>query len=181
MKRIAFISLPALYIFALFLIYKPASGGLYADPQPLPEFTGNHADWINSEPLSKQEIKGKVILLDFWTFDCWNCYRSFPWLNELEKKLSEEDFLVIGIHTPEFEHEKNRDNVVAKTEAFKLHHPVMMDNNFTYWKAFKNRYWPSFYLVDKQGNVRANFIGETHVGDANARQIENVIRALLAE
>ena len=152
-----------------------------AETSPLPAFSTNSDDWINSEPVSAAELKGKVVLLDFWTFDCWNCYRSFPWLNELEQQFSEQDFVVIGIHTPEFDHEKKRDNVVRKISEFKLHHPVMMDNNFSYWKAMNNRYWPTIYLVDKQGLIRARFIGETHKGDANAVAIERTIKMLLAE
>ncbi len=147
-----------------------------------PEFSRTDAQsWINSEPLRIADLRGKVLLIDFWTFDCWNCYRSFPWLKAMEQRLETRGLQVIGIHSPEFEHERVRENVVQKVKEFGLHHPVMLDNDFAYWKAMGNRYWPAFYLIDKQGQVRKVFVGETHEGDARARQIETLIEALLAE
>lgn len=146
-----------------------------------PEFTHtSSAEWINSPPLQLKDLSGKVVLIDFWTFDCWNCYRSFPWLNTLEKKYSKE-IKVIGVHSPEFSHEKIKKNIVQKVAKFKLHHPIMIDNNMSYWKAMNNRYWPAFYLIDQQGNIRARYYGETHQGDAQAKTIENQINQLLAE
>lgn len=151
-------------------------------PFSLPEFTAmDEQAWINSAPLSVADFAGNVVLLDFWTFDCWNCYRSFPWLKELEQRMAGRDFKVLGIHTPEFDHEKVRANVVAKVKEFGLEHPVMMDNDFAYWRALGNRYWPAFYLVDRNGQVRGLFIGETHAGGTNARKIERLIEELLAE
>ncbi len=153
-----------------------------ADAQHAPEFTHHSAkEWINSKPLKLADLKGKVVLLDFWTFECWNCYRSFPWLNALEKQFADKDFQVIGIHSPEFKHEHDRKQVEAKVKEFELHHPVMMDNDFSYWKALNNRYWPAYYLVDKKGVIRGKFFGETHQGDRNARAIEKGIKQLLAE
>ena len=153
-----------------------------APPQHAPEFTTSAPeDWLNTEPLSLAKLKGKVVLLDFWTFECWNCYRSFPWLNVLEASLADEDFVVIGVHSPEFDHEKDRDAVAAHVEKFKLRHPVMIDNDFEYWRALDNRYWPAFYLIDGDGRIRATYVGETHAGDAQARRIERDIRALLGE
>jgi len=149
-------------------------------PAQMPEFTQTDpAAWINSEPLSVEDLRGKVVLIDVWTFGCWNCYKSFPWLRTLEEKFSDQDFQVIGIHTPEFDREKERDNVVKKVEEFMLHHPVMLDNNFAYWRSLRNRYWPAYYIVDKEGNIRGAFIGETHVGDRNAKKIEKLISKLL--
>lgn len=152
------------------------------DPRPVPEFTTTAVEhWVNSEPLRRAQLRGKVVLIDVWTFDCWNCYRSFPWLKMLEMDLAGQDFLVIGIHSPEFEHEKDPDRVIAKVREFGLQHPVMMDNDFAYWRALENRYWPAYYLVDRNGMIRHRFIGETHAGDARAARIESQIRALLAE
>lgn len=154
----------------------------YAAESPAPAFTHSSAeDWINSEPLTWSDLKGQVVLVDFWTFECWNCYRSFPWLHAVEDRYADQGLQVIGVHTPEFARERVRDNVVAKVHEFGLKHPVMMDNDFSYWNAFNNRYWPAFYLVDRSGNIRAAFYGETHQGDRNARQIEAKIEALLAE
>ena len=159
-----------------------ARSGTLSDPFPAPEFTHKGPDaWINSGPLSMTNLRGKVILIDFWTFDCWNCYRSFPWLTAMENRLSKNQFRIVGIHTPEYDHEKIRENIVAKTREFGLHHPVMIDNDFSYWKAMHNRYWPAYYLLDKKGSVRAVFYGETHSGDEQAKRIEKMIRLLLDE
>lgn len=149
---------------------------------PAPEFT-NHdpAGWINSPPLALADLRGKVVLLDVWTFGCWNCYRSFPWLNDLEARLNSRGLQVVGIHSPEFERERDMDAVKRKVKEFHLEHPVMVDNDFRYWNALGNRYWPAYYLVDKQGRIRARFFGETHQGDAQARRIEDTVETLLAE
>ncbi|MEW5788060.1 MAG: redoxin family protein [Pseudomonadota bacterium] len=150
--------------------------------RPAPEFTQTApAGWINSAPLTLASLRGRVVLLDVWTFACWNCYRSFPWLNDLEARLRDRGLQVVGIHSPEFDHERDPAAVRAKVREFGLDHPVMLDNDFRYWKALGNRYWPAYYLIDKQGRIRAHFVGETHRGDARAREIEARIVALLAE
>jgi len=147
-----------------------------------PAFThGTANDWLNSKPLNWGELKGKVVLVDFWTFDCWNCYRSFPWLKATEDKYAAQGLQVLGVHTPELPQEYVRDNVVRKVAEFGLKFPVMIDNDYSYWNAFGNRYWPAFYLVDKQGKVRGAYFGETHPGDLNARSIESAIETLLVE
>ncbi len=160
-----------------------ATGLVPTDEAPkAPEFTHTApASWINGDPLTIGDLAGSVVLLDFWTFECWNCYRSFPWLNDLEARYAERGLKVVGIHTPEFDHEKVRRNVEAKVREFKLAHPVMIDNDYSYWHAMDNRYWPAFYLLDRQGRVRAFFAGETHAGDRRARAIESAIDRLLAE
>lgn len=149
---------------------------------PAPEFTHRRAeDWINSPPLSVKDLRGKVVLLDFWTFDCWNCYRSFPWLKSVERKFNERGLAVVGVHTPEFAHERVRANVERKVKEFGLEHPVMLDNDHSYWRALANRYWPAFYLIDKRGQVRGLYVGETHAGDRRATEVEARITELLAE
>jgi thiol-disulfide isomerase/thioredoxin len=141
----------------------------------------NEQDWINSRPLKMADLQGRVVLVDFWTFGCWNCYRSFPWLKGLENRYGDRGLIVIGVHTPEFEHEKDRQRIAAKVREFGLEHPVMIDNDFSYWKAMSNRYWPTFYLIDKAGQVRAAYSGEMHSGDQPARALEAQIRQLLDE
>ncbi len=153
-----------------------------AQAPPAPPFTHREADaWINSPPLDWNALRGRVVLVDFWTYACWNCYRSFPWLHSVEQRFGPQGLRVIGVHTPEFEHEHVRAHVERKVKEFKLTHPVMLDNDHSYWNALGNRYWPAFYLVDRRGRVRAVFAGETHAGDANARNIESAIKELLAE
>ncbi|MCB1736677.1 MAG: redoxin domain-containing protein [Gammaproteobacteria bacterium] len=161
------------------LIQPPATSPVAAAPAPA--FTGTETDWLNGGPLNWEQLRGKVVLLDVWTFECWNCYRSFPWLNDLAARYADEDFQVIGIHSPEFDREKDRDAVARKIDEFNLHHPVMMDNDFAYWKALDNRYWPAFYLIDKQGVIRYRHVGETHIDSRQANALETQLKQLLAE
>ncbi len=153
-----------------------------AQAKTLPEFTQqDSSQWINSDALSVSDLEGSVVLIDVWTFECWNCYRSFPWLNDLEARYSNKGLKIIGIHTPEFAREKVIANVKEKVKEFKLHHPIMVDNDMTYWRALNNRYWPAFYLVDKKGNIRKVFVGETHKGDLNSMKADAMIKKLLLE
>lgn len=163
--------------------WMPSAQAVTGGNAPLaPAFTHHDAeDWINSPPLTWKDLRGHVVLLDFWTFACWNCYRSFPWLHDVEARFASQGLRVIGVHTPELPHEYLRGNVLKKIKEFKLTHPVMLDNDHSYWNAMRNRYWPAFYLVDRKGRVRAAYFGETHAGDDNAVEIEAAIKSLLAE
>lgn len=182
-RPLGLLALLALVAIAGMVIVASSSNARQIDPpQRLPEFTHTSPDaWINSPPLSVADLRGKVVLIDFWTFDCWNCYRSFPWLHELEAEYGPRGLVVVGVHTPEFKHERVRANVVAKVGEFGLGHPVMMDNDFSYWSALANRYWPAFYLVDRSGRLRSLHVGETHSGDRRARKIAAEIEELLQE
>ena len=164
-----------------FILSLLALSSLQAGPVgELPEFTATDAAaWINSAPLKKADLRGKVVLLEFWAFDCHNCSRSAPWLNSLRQKWSGAEFVVVGVHTPEFEHEKDRKNLERSMRRQGVRHAVMMDNDYAYWRSLNNRYWPTFYLADKTGVIRSVFIGETHAGDAQARAIERQIAELL--
>ena len=158
------------------------TGVATAEWERAPEFThGKAVDWINSKPLSVAELRGQVVLVDVWTFECWNCYRSFPWLKSVEERYGSQGLTVIGVHSPEYERERSRDAVAAKALEFGLEHPVMIDNDFSYWEALGNRFWPAFYLIDKQGRIRYRYFGETHEGDPRALQIEAAVDRLLAE
>ena len=183
--RVAFWSLflaSALSVMLISTNNEAISLGIQKTPTPAPEFTHpNSTDWINSKPMRMKDFAGKVVLLDFWTFECWNCYKSFPWLRSVERRFHKKGLEVIGVHTPEFEHERDIDNVREKVKEFKLKHPVMIDNDFSYWRAMGNRYWPAFYIIDKRGYIRGIFVGETHVGDQRAKVIEGLIDILLAE
>lgn len=153
-----------------------------AEAPPMPAFThADPADWLNSAPLRWSELRGKVVLVDVWTFACWNCYRSIPWLRSLETTFAGRSFQILGVHTPELPQEYELDNVRAKLHEFDITHPVMVDNDYSYWNALGNRYWPAFYVVDAQGRARGRFVGETHAGDRNARAMESLIRELLVE
>lgn len=173
------LSLPALAILLSIHSVAEVANGAW---ERAPEFTHrNSSDWINSKPLRLADLRGKVVLIDFWTFECWNCYRSFPWLNSLEERFGPKGLQVVGVHSPEFERERDPDAVAAKIREFDLHHPVMIDNDFSYWNALGNRFWPAFYLIDKKGRLRRSYFGETHVDDPRARQIEAAVELLLKE
>jgi hypothetical protein len=150
------------------------------DGRPLPEFTHlAAADWINSEPLQVPDLRGRVVLLHVWTFECWNCYRSFPWLETVVERFGPRGLVTIGVHSPEFDRERVRDDVVARAKKFGLKHPTMIDNDLSYWRALDNRYWPAWYIVDQRGIIRAVVVGEIHAGDRRAVSVEETIDSLL--
>jgi len=183
--RVAVLVVLACCAATAFIAFRGVSDGTEfsaTESRPAPEFTHTSLEsWLNSPPLRMADLRGRVVLLDFWTFDCWNCYRSFPWLQSVEDRYGPKGLQVIGVHTPEFDHEKSRANVQDKIKQFGLRHPVVMDNDYSYWRAMKNRYWPAYYLVDKSGVIRGLYIGETHRGDRRAQKVEAAIERLLAE
>lgn len=155
--------------------------------RPAPEFPTHDASrWINSPPLKMTDtgengLRGKVILLNVWTFMCWNCSNSYPWIREVQSKFKNKDFVIIGIHSPEFDREREVKNVQAAVDKNKLAYPHYIDNDFAYWRALQNQYWPAFYLIDKKGQIRLVEVGEMHSGKARAKNFEGRIEALLAE
>lgn len=149
---------------------------------PAPEFPHTRqASWLNSPPLTLASLRGKVVLLDIWTTDCWNCYRSFPWLRGVTDRFSGRGLVVIGVHSPEFEHEKDRRAIAARLAQYQLTNPQMLDDDFAYWRRLDNQYWPAFYLIDRQGRIRQLLVGEQHSGDRSARNFEAAIDTLLDE
>jgi cytochrome c biogenesis protein CcdA/thiol-disulfide isomerase/thioredoxin len=139
-----------------------------------PELVGI-SEWINSEPLTLAQLRGKVVLLDFWTYTCINCIRTLPhvtqWYNEYKNKGLE----IIGIHTPEFAFEKSKSHVEEAIKRFKITYPIALDNDYKTWRAYDNHYWPAHYLIDQNG-----MIVKTHFGEGNYVEMENAIRALLS-
>jgi cytochrome c biogenesis protein CcdA/thiol-disulfide isomerase/thioredoxin len=142
-------------------------------PYKAPEIQGIDA-WINSSPLELSKLKGKVILIDFWTYSCINCIRTLPYLKSWYEKYHDKNFIIIGIHTPEFEFEKNLSNVKNAVQKFGIHYPVALDNRYTTWLNYKNRYWPAHYLINKNGDVVYQ-----HFGEGEYDVTENNIRYLL--
>jgi len=132
--------------------------------------------YINTGPITLADLKGKVVLVDFWTYSCINCIRTIPYLNAWNEKYADDGLVIIGVHTPEFEFEKNYDNVKAAVEKFEIKYPVVQDNDHGTWKAFGNRYWPHKYLIDSEGYIRYDHIGEGEYADT-----EKVIQSLLQE
>ena len=133
-------------------------------------------EWFNSPPLSRSALKGKVVLIDFWTYSCINCLRALPYVKEWARRYGPQGLVVIGVHTPEFAFEKQRANVVRAIKQFGVTYPVAMDNDYSIWQAFNNDSWPAHYFVDAEGNIR--FV---HLGEGEYGQSEQVIRTLLAE
>ena len=152
-------------------IVTPATG----NEKTVPEISGI-ASWINSEPITFEEQRGKVVLVDFWTYTCVNCIRTLPYLKAWHEKYADNGLVIVGVHTPEFDFEKDRDNVIEATEGFGLKWPIAQDNDFKTWRAFDNRYWPAKYLVDKDGLIRY-----THFGEGAYEETELWIRGLLEE
>lgn len=133
-------------------------------------------DWINSEPLSIASQRGKVVLIDFWTYTCINCIRTLPYLQKWHETYADQGLVIIGVHTPEFEFEKELKNVQTAVNDFELTYPIMQDNDYATWQAFNNRYWPAKYLIDANGRIRY-----FHFGEGNYDETEEKIQQLLTE
>ncbi|WP_151633033.1 thioredoxin family protein [Noviherbaspirillum aerium] len=140
-----------------------------------PEFAGI-STWLNSEPLSMQQLRGKVVLVDFWTFDCINCINTLPFVKSWHDKYKDQGLVVVGVHTPEYAHERSTDNVKAAMKRFDIRYAVAQDNRYATWTAYSNRYWPAAYLINKKGQIVY-----THFGEGKYQEIESTIRTLLAE
>jgi thiol-disulfide isomerase/thioredoxin len=125
----------------------------------LPEFQGI-SQWLNSQPLSIASLKGKVVLVQFWTFSCINCQRTLPYIVKWHQRYATQGLQVIGVHTPEFAFERDPNNVRKALQRYQIAYPVPMDNEFKTWNAYRNRYWPNLYLADRQGFLRYSHAGE---------------------
>lgn len=169
------INFAALPSHELLLEKKPATelinGLSQSYPAPLLQ---DLSGWINSTPLNLAALKGKVVLIDFWTYSCINCIRSLPYLIAWYQKYNKDGFVIIGVHTPEFEFEKNYSNVKAAVKKYGIKYPVALDNNFRTWLNFRNQNWPTHYLIDKNGQVVYQ-----HIGEGEYDTTENNIRYLL--
>src|SRR4249919_2092413 len=140
-----------------------------------PEFMGI-TSYINTNQTKLSDLKGKVVLVDFWTYSCINCIRTLPYLVDWNQKYSDKGLVIVGIHSPEFEFEKNIDNVKQAVTRFGIKYPVLLDNDHGTWNAYQNSYWPRKYLVDSDGYIRYD-----HIGEGGYAETENAIRNLLAE
>lgn len=147
---------------------------LFKNYGPAPEFAGLEKKWFNSDPLTKEQLKGKVVLIDFWTYSCINCIRTLPYVTDWYEKYKDQGFVVIGVHTPEFAFEKVTMNVEAAIKKYSITYPVAQDNNYKTWTAYKNQFWPAHYLIDKDGNIVY-----THFGEGKYDVTEKAIRTLL--
>jgi thiol-disulfide isomerase/thioredoxin len=141
----------------------------------MPEFIGI-AGWLNSEALTKASLKGKVVLVDFWTYSCVNCVRTLPYLKEWYKKYKDRGLVIIGVHSPEFEFEKDPVNVKLAIQKFGIPYPVALDNQMATWAAYQNNVWPAHYFIDATGKVR-----HIHLGEGDYDKSEQMIQKLLME
>ena len=140
-----------------------------------PELVGTQ-EWVNSDPLTIEGLRGKVVLVDFWTYTCVNCIRTLPYLKVWHSKYADDGLVILGVHTPEFRFEHDIDNVRQAVADYSLTYPIVQDNNFDTWDAFNNRYWPAKYLIDQNGVIRYQ-----HYGEGAYAETEAMIRELLEE
>ncbi len=131
--------------------------------------------WFNSGPLTLAQLRGKVVMIDFWTYGCINCIRTLPHVVELYNKYKDRGFVVIGVHAPEFDRERSAARVAAAIKRHHITYPVAQDNDFTTWNAYKNRYWPAQYIIDRQGRIVFR-----HAGEGAYDVMEQTVRRLLS-
>ena len=141
--------------------------------ESLPEFQGI-SQWLNSPPLKISDLKGSVVLVQFWTFACINCQRTLPYITRWHRQYAERGLKIIGIHTPEFPFERDVNNVKKALKEYQITYPVPLDNEFKTWLVYKNEYWPHLFLADRQGIRRYN-----HIGEGAYEETEQTIRQLL--
>jgi thiol-disulfide isomerase/thioredoxin len=153
------------------IVFSAADAGV---GMPAPQITGQ--PWLNSRPLEPAELKGKVVLVEFWTFGCYNCRNVEPYIKSWHQKYADKGLVVIGVHAPEFSHERVIKNVQRYVREHAIQYPIAIDNDFDTWKRYNNRYWPALYLSDKRGIIRY-----VRVGEGGYQQTEQQIRALLEE
>jgi thiol-disulfide isomerase/thioredoxin len=152
-----------------------ASVGSAPAPMRMPSLDGA-TQWLNSAPLTAGDLRGKVVLIDFWTYSCINCIRALPYVRAWDEKYRKSGLVVIGIHSPEFAFEKNLRNVEREVRDLRITYPVAVDNEYALWRAFANQYWPAHYFVDAMGVIR-----HTHFGEGGYDVSERVLQQLLAE
>ena len=150
----------------------PVNVNKLADIGPAPALDAK--GWINTPPLTQTDLKGKVVLYDFWTYSCINCQRTFPYVRSWYDRYRADGLVIVGIHSPEFDFEKVHSNVQAAVKHYDVTWPVALDDDMTIWNAFKNQYWPADYIADKTGEIRYQ-----HFGEGDYDNTENVIRSLL--
>jgi thiol-disulfide isomerase/thioredoxin len=150
-------------------------------PGQLPRFTHTAADeWLNAAPLASADLRGHPVLVEVWTFECSNCLASLPWMQRIAGEYQRRGLVVVGVHAPELSEERDRAHVAAAVRRLSIGYPVMLDADFSYWRALGNRYWPAFYLYDAAGRLLATRIGELHTGEASADDFERLIASQLA-
>lgn len=185
MKKYFLIGLGVGLVVILGIIYSFQSGGSVLNQalQPqisnllpktkAPDFVGIE-HWLNSDPLTMEQLKGKVVLIDFWTYSCINCIRTLPYVTSWYEKYKDKGLVIVGVHTPEFAFEKDAKNVEDALKRFHITYPVAQDNDYATWNAYSNHYWPAHYLIDQEGNIV-----DSHFGEGAYDETEKKIQELL--
>ena len=132
--------------------------------------------WINSEPLNLETLRGKVVMVEFWTFGCWNCRNIEPYVKAWHDKYAKHGLVVIAVHSPEFKHEYDVEKVKAYIQEHQIPYAVPIDNEFQNWREYRNRYWPTLYVIDKKGTIQY-----TKIGEGGYEETEQTIQRLLAD
>ena len=163
------------------LLFLLACGSVVAAaPTSPPAFTHSRAeDWLNSPPLKLAELKGKVVVVEFWAFACDNCIKSRAWIDSLERDDGPAGLVVVGVHSPELDAERSASAVRTAVQRLGIHHPVMIDTDHSYWNALHVQYWPTFCLIGRDGLLYACVPGEMDDGDQRAAKVRNVIDSLV--
>ena len=138
-----------------------------------PDFVGI-SNWFNSPPLKMADLRGKVVLVDFWTYACYNCANTLPYVTKLYSDYKDKGLVIVGVHTPEFPYESSAANVQAALKRYGIQYPVAQDNDSATWDAYHNQYWPAQYIVDQSGKIVF-----FHAGEGQYNEIERTIRSLL--
>jgi len=160
---------------AMMMKAKPAAGDALPVEGRLPSLSGA-VEWLNTPPLTAEGLRGKVVVVDFWTYSCINCLRSIPYVRAWAEKYANQGLVVIGVHSPEFAFEKNVANVRQAIKDLRVGYPVAVDNNYAIWQGFNNQYWPAHYFIDAQGRIRGH-----HFGEGDYDKSEQIIQQLLKE
>ena len=173
LKVRGYVGLPLLGKTQIWQRAAPATGSA-AGPEA-PDFVGI-GQWLNSPPLTMPHLRGNVVLVDFWTYMCGNCLNTLPYVKQWHERYAADGLIVVGVHTPELPDERDPRNVEKAVERYGISYPVALDPEYATWRAYKNRYWPALYLIDRQGHVVYR-----HIGEGDYAQTEARIRTLLAD
>ena len=167
---------PAMNGGGMMMAGKPEAQAAKLPPEGLMPPLSGAVEWLNSPPLTRESLKGKVVLVDFWTYSCINCLRSIPYVKAWADKYKDQGLVVIGVHTPEFAFEKSVANVKNAVADLNIGYPVAIDSNYAIWRAFANQYWPAHYFIDAEGRIRHH-----HFGEGDYEESERIIQTLLTE
>jgi thiol-disulfide isomerase/thioredoxin len=162
-------------LFRSIVHHLPGDSGELPVEGPLPSFAGA-TGWLNSEPLTPEGLRGRVVLVDFWTYTCVNWLRTLPYVRAWDEKYAAQGLTTIGVHTPEFDFERDVDNIIAQARALRVPYPIAVDSDYGVWGDFDNHYWPAVYIADAQGRIRYH-----HFGEGEYAMQEMVIQQLLLE